>query len=137
MEFAIKDVRYRASVMDAFTQLHVVRRLAPVLGTMAPLVGKDAERDQDVLLKGLADCVAGLKDEDVEYILNACLDAAERRNQGGGWAPVRKDGATMFPVGAAALLLIAFHVIRHNLSGFFADLPSLSGLEGLMSKLNG
>ena len=122
MEFAIKDVRYRACVMDAFTQLHVVRRLAPVLGTMAPLVGKDAERDQDVLLKGLADCVAGLKDEDVEYILNACLDAAERRNQGGGWAPV---------------LLIAFHVIRHNLSGFFADLPSLSGLEGLVSRSNG
>lgn len=136
-EFTINSEAYRVGKMSAFTQLHVARRLAPMLGAIAKLKDKDPERDKEILLEGLGEALSALRDEDVEYVINACLEAAERKIEGGGWAKVRLGGTTMYELGLPAMLRIAYQVITHNLSGFFAGMPSLSGLEGLMSKSPG
>ena len=47
MEFSVKDRVFRAGKMDAFQQLHVVRRLAPCLGKLASLAGSDLEIKKD------------------------------------------------------------------------------------------
>lgn len=146
MEFTIgKDV-YRAGKMDAFTQLHVVRRLTPCVGKLAGLAGgkvklkygpdgkvEDIDGDLDSVLGPLAGAISALSDEDVEYVLNACLEVTERKQNGGGWAALRVRGQTMFDnLTLPVLLQIAYHVIRENLTDFFGDLPSLSGLEGFL-----
>lgn len=145
MEFTINSIQYRTGKLNAFTQLHITRRLTPCLGHLAGLVGgkvtlkydeggtvTDIDGDIADLLAPLSNAVTSLSDEDVEYIINACLEATERKQAGGGWARLRVNGVTMFEgLSLPAMLQIAYYVIKDNLTDFFADLPSLSNLEGL------
>ena len=146
MEFTIGTTVYRAGKLDAFRQLHIVRRLAPCAGKLAALAGggvklkydangKATDFDGDIAqaLAPLSDAIAALKDEDVEYILNACLEATERKQAGGRWVPLRAGGTTMFDdLSLPVMIQIAYHTIKENLTDFFAGPPSLSGLEGFM-----
>lgn len=141
MEFTIGENVYRAGKLDAFKQLHIVRRLTPCLGGLASLAGSkaklkydengkvvDVDGDMAEVMEPLISAVTSLKDEDVEYILNACLEAAERKQTGGKWSPVRSNGVTMFGgIALPSMLAIAYHVIRENLTDFFKDLPLASG----------
>lgn len=144
MEFVIADRTYRAGKMSAFAQLHVVRRLAPAFGQLAALAGSDIQLKKDEagkivdvggdigpVVSALAGAVSALSDADAEYVINACLEAAQRKEPGGGWAPVRRDGTTMFELSLAAMLTISARVMAVNLSDFFGELPSRSGLGGM------
>ena len=129
MELKIGEQMYRSGKLDAFQQLHVARRLAPFLGRLAGTDGRDAERDVLAIIGDIAGAVATVSDEDVEYILNVCLEVTERRQPGGSWAPLRRNGVTMFgDVSLPAMLSIASEVIRENLADFFSD-PALAGLR--------
>ena len=146
MEFTIKGTVYRAGKLDAFTQLHIVRRLTPCIGKLAALAGGnvklkygedgkvvDIDGDLDVVMTPLADAIIAMSDEDVEYVLNACLEATERKQAGGVWAALRVKGVTMFDgLTLPVLIQIAYYIIRENLADFFGELPSLSGLEGFL-----
>ena len=113
-------------------QLHVVRRLVPVGAKLAPLAGS---ADTAGALQGLAEVAGNLSDDDVEYVINACLDVTQIRD-GGGFAPLRAQGQTMYPLELATLLQIAARVLQDNLSGFFAALPSVSSPEaGMVSTM--
>jgi hypothetical protein len=151
MEFTIENVVYRAGKLDAFQQLHIVRRLTPCLARIAAAAGPDTggsggrepsvrkdvpEGDEGKALDALLAAIATLKDEDVDFVLNSCLDVTERKQPGGGWARMRSNGALMFQgISLACLLQIAWHVIRENMADFFAGLPSLSALEGMAAKI--
>lgn len=142
MEFSIGKQAYRTGKLDAFTQLHIVRRLTPCLGKLAALAGtgvklkygedgkvEDMDGDLDAVLTPLANALTAMSDADVEYVLNACLEVTERRQAGGAWAALRVKGVTMFDgLTLPVLLQIAYHVVRENLTDFFGELPSLSGL---------
>ncbi|SBV95505.1 conserved hypothetical protein [uncultured delta proteobacterium] len=146
MEFTIKNNVYRTCPLDAFNQLHIARRLTPCLGPLAGLASADIELIKDekgkvIDFKGdlgeimtpLSNALSSLKDEDVEYILNACLAVTERKQAGNTWARLRVGNATMFDgITLPVMLQIAYHVIAENLTDFFDDLPSLSGLEGFL-----
>ena len=145
-EFKIgKDV-YRAGMMSAMTQFHVMRRLTPCLAKMAGLAGggvklkygedgkvEDIDGDLDTVLTPLANALTAMSDEDVEYVFNACLEVAERKQAGGSWAALRVKGVDMFDrLTLPVLLQVAYHVVRENLTDFFGELPSLSGMEGFL-----
>lgn len=146
MDFTIHKTVYRSGKLDAFTQLHIVRRLTPCIGKLAGLVGSgvkvmfDAEGnitgvdgDMDAVIMPLAAAITTLADEDVEYILNACLAVTERKQPGGAWARLRVGDTTMFDgMTLPVLIQIAYYVIMENLEDFFGELPSLSGLSGLL-----
>jgi len=149
MEFTIgKDV-YRAGKLDAFKQLHIARRLTPCIGPLVQLAAIDPEKfkvekdaagtvtkidgDFNQVVGPLANAITALSDEDVEYVLNACLEVTERKQSGGKWAPLRVNDVTMFDgLTLPAMLQIAYHVILENIADFFSGLPSLSGLEGFL-----
>jgi len=136
MEIEVRGQLYKAGRIDAMKQFHVVRRLAPILSAMADIGGLQAAfsggqpqaADMAVMLVPLANAVSSMPDADVEYVLGICLDVVERKQPGGGWAKVRaSNGALMFEdIDMAAMLMIAGGVLGHNLSGFFAGLPSVS-----------
>jgi hypothetical protein len=149
-EFTINGVEYRSGKLTAFTQFHIVRRLTPCLGKLSALAssgvklqfdaeGKVSDMDGDIskVLTPLGEALAVLKDEDVEYVLNACLSVTRRKRAGGGaWTLLRVDGTPMFDDLSLPLMLqIAWHVIRENIQDFFSELPQLSSLlEGLKSQ---
>lgn len=145
MELMLKGASYRTGVLDAFTQLHISRRLTPLLGKTTSVGDKlevvkdedgaiiDVKGDTDAALAPLTEAIAAMKDEDAEYIINACLDVAERKQPGGGWAPVRANRVVMYSdVSLAVMLQLAFHTLRENMRDFFTELPLLSSLQGFL-----
>ena len=114
MQFTIKDKTFDSGRLNAFQQLHVVRRLAPVTERLVALAGSAG--DPEAFLGPLARTVGELPDADVDYILNACLDVTQIRQDTGGFAR---------------------HVLKDNLSGFFADLPSVLNRAGKAAESDG
>ena len=135
-EFTHAGVTYQAGKLDAMRQFHVTRRLAPFLPKLAGAglpsdPGSLSQAAVFAFLEPLAACVAAMSDADAEYVLHTCLSVVERRQDAGGWAKVMAGGRLMFEdMDMAAMLVCAFHVLQHNLSGFFAALPSASFAAG-------
>lgn len=140
IEFTHGQNTYRAGKLPAMTQLHVVRRLAPFLSALmgalpggqaqtllkAAKEGDETNGKAEAAQLGLAaigpllDAVAAMPDEQVDYVINACLSVVERRQSAGGWAPVMSSGGLMFEdLGMVDLLGIARHVLSRDLAGFF------------------
>ena len=122
MEFQVNDVAYRSGKMNAMTQFHVSRRMAPLLSSLTDLV-QGGQMDVPSVLASLMGEISKLSDADCEYVLYSCM-AVTTRDQGGGrgFASILAgDGKTpMFPdIDMIAMLTIAAHVLQDNLAGFF------------------
>jgi hypothetical protein len=150
MEFTVGNTVYRAGKLDAFRQLHIVRRLTPCVGKLAGLAELDVTakknaagkwvdvegRDRGQVPGIFVEAITSLRDEDVEYIINACLDVTERRQAGGKWAPLRVNDTVMFgDLSMPAMLLAVWHVLLVNLKDFISALPSVPGLEEILKGL--
>lgn len=123
MEFELEGRTYRANKIDARTQFHIVRRLAPVLGEIAPaLQGKGGLE----ALPPLANAVAKLTDSDADYVIFGLLKAVVRKqDQGLGWGPVATGEQLMYDdITMSLMLKLAWQSFSFNMSGFFAALPS-------------
>lgn len=133
LEFEVSDQTYRAAPMDALTQFHVARRLSPVLGAMQDFAAK-ASREGGLIdaLEPVALVVSRIPDQDVEYILNACLTTVQRKQEGDrGWTPVWSTGAKrpLFDdIAMVEMLTITGHVVMGALGNFtVGPLSKLSG----------
>ena len=125
MEFETEGRTYRVNKIDARSQFHIVRRLAPVLGHVAPAIqgGKTSGMEA---LPALADAIAKLSDEDADYVLFGLLKVISRKqDQGLGWGPVCTGTTIMYDdITMPTMLKLAWESLSHNMSGFFAALPS-------------
>lgn len=125
MDVTIKETTYRIGKLNAFGQLHVARRMAPVTGKMVTLVEGYDESHPEASLEDLGHALAGLSDSDVEYIINTCLDAVSVHQPGGGFARLRTKNTLMYEVDMLDMLFLSFHVIKENLGSFFSELRTL------------
>ncbi|KVM87647.1 hypothetical protein WT06_22130 [Burkholderia anthina] len=76
------------------------------------------------VLQPFADALAGLKDEDAEYVLGTCLSVVERW-QGAGWAKVWNIAhkTSMFDdIGIDVMLPLVVRVVVANLGPFISGL---------------
>lgn len=123
MEFELEGRTYRANKIDARTQFHIVRRLAPVLGEIAPAMQGKGGLDA---LPPLANAVAKLTDSDADYIIFGLLKAVVRKQDHGlGWGPVATGEQLMYDdITMPLMLKLAWQSFSFNMSGFFAALPS-------------
>lgn len=123
MEFELEGRTYRANKIDARTQFHIVRRLAPVLGEIAPALQGKGGLDA---LPPLANAVAKLTDSDADYIIFGLLKAVVRKQDHGlGWGPVATGEHLMYDdITMPLMLKLAWQSFSFNMSGFFAALPS-------------
>lgn len=151
-EFTCGNNKYRSQKIDARAQFHIVRRLAPCLGGLAPALMKvgakqaaagaalDAskvmETDVADILPKLADAMAAMDDETADYVLFGLLGAATREQASGlGWAPVCNGRSLMFQdITMAQMLTIAGRVLAANLGDFFVVLNSISSQLGQVAK---
>lgn len=125
MEFELGGQSYRADRIDAITQFHIVRRLAPIMGKVAPLI-KSGDGDSMGVLEPLADAIRSLSDEDSNYVIFGLLKSVKKKDVNGfGWSPV-SDGSVLMDsyMSMPTMLQLAFHAFKANFSDFLAGLPS-------------
>lgn len=127
---AIKDVElggqtYRIGVIDAISQFHIARRLAPILGDLVPLV-KEGRANGLEALAPMAASLARLSDADANYCLFGLLKVVQRKQPNGlGWGPVSTGEQLLYAdLTMPAMLQLAGQAFSHNLAGFFDALPS-------------
>ncbi len=132
--FKVGALTLRAKRMDARTQLHVVRRFGSFAKHLTQLkavfdAAKSGSQDADSILSvvgPLGEALAQLSDEQVDYIMDAALNAAEIKKDGDqGFAPLRANGVTMYQIDAVQELIIVAQVLKANLAGFITVLPAL------------
>lgn len=151
-EFEINGVQYRSGKLDTFKQLHVSRKIAPlvpkvlpafaaiaqakradgaegaegaVLGEAIDEVRKLGVQDIDLIAKAIepvTNVMAEMSDADVEYLFANCL-AVVQRKQGKDWAPIWRNEALMFDdIELPQMTQIAMKVIWDNLGPFIQGL---------------
>jgi hypothetical protein len=127
-EFVVAEKTYVAKQLSAMKQLHIARKLAPVLAGLAP-AGAGAKLALETalmaVLPNLAEKLASMKDEDAEFVVLNLLSACSRRENGGGLASlVGASGGLMFQdIGMKEMIQIAVESGKHNFSDFFSALP--------------
>jgi len=122
----IHNIDYLIGKLSAFEQLHVARRLAPVLAelfTSFKATPEGGEAGLDALLElasvPLAKTLAKMTNEDVDYVVNACLSVCQRQ-QAKGWARVMVNGVLMFAdIELDTLIALTSSVVQENLGRFF------------------
>lgn len=137
IEFEIGGQTYRAAKLDTFKQLHVSRKVGPVLPKLLPVFlqftksAKDGGPADDltaiaVAVEPLTQALADMPDADFEYVVNTCL-AVVQRSQMNNWAPVYTAGAGLMfddiDLGATVQLVakVIWHSLGPFLSGFLAN----------------
>ncbi len=139
-EKTIGGHNYRFGKIDARTQFHIVRRLAPTIAglmTMADLVGEGEASPSpgDLLTKiePFLQAIGAMSDTDANYILDHCLAVAQRGVEGDrGWSPVMAQGGRLMfeDIDIGVMMQLAFEAARENLEGFFGVMASaLPGLK--------
>lgn len=135
LEFEISGQRYRAEKLDAFKQLHVSRKIAPIIPKLLPMFMKFAEQGDSMkadlagmaeAFEPLAQALADMPDADCEYVFNACLGVVAR-NQQGNWASVwsQSGKSLMFDdIDLGGMTQITAKVIWDSLGGFIQGLLS-------------
>lgn len=131
---------YRIGRLDAFKQLHVSRRLAPVVPTLVPVFLKIARQEsamQDIpgtaaLLQPFADALASMADADAEYLLSTCLSVVQRKTSETTWAPVWSDKARacMFDdMDLGVMVKLVLEVVKDSLGPFMRGLLTSQSVE--------
>lgn len=127
IEFEINGVQYRAQTMDARRQFHVARRLSAVLSPSADAINgvKDSDSKAGFIaaVNSFIDAVSKLPDDQLDYVIDACLDTVSRKD-GTQWSPIRRGGAMMYDLDLYTQGAIVWHVVKGALDGFFASLPA-------------
>lgn len=140
-EVTINDITYRIGTLNAFKQLHVVRRVVPLLTTfMKPETirmlnpkrpeGTPAPTQEDVLgllLEPFVNAMAAMSDDDCEYIVRTCLAVVNRKVGSTFTLLISANGSMMYDdMDLPTTIRLVWEVLRANLSGFFSALPSTS-----------
>jgi len=144
LDIEIRGIKYRAGKLSAMKQLHVSRKIAPLVPTLLPIMlglasSKGAAQlpDADVadgtdsgsnllsrpqLLQPFADGLASLPDEQAEYVIGECL-AVVQRFQGNAWFSIWAAAAkqpTYEDIDLAVMIELSVKVIADSLGPFIA-----------------
>lgn len=136
-DFEIGGRKFKLSKLDPFKQMHIVRRVAPILGDLFPVMQGVKKADdfdklpEDAKLEKLSNFVtpimngfSKLSDADAELVLHGLLSSVEMQQTTGNWAKISQGSMLMIQdLDLPLLLQIAGRAFMFNLSGFFGALP--------------
>ena len=128
IEFEINGQNYRANKLDAFKQLHLSRKIAPVVPTLIPIfmkLAKEGGLSEDIsslgeVLEPFCEGIAAMSDDQAEYVIGTALSVVQRQN-GSMWTAVWNSSSRvcMFDdMDLGAILRVVFKVIADNLGPF-------------------
>lgn len=134
MEFTLGEKQFRTSKLDAFSQFHVSRKLAPIIPTLIPVfvkIARDGVELTDIasyaeILAPFADGLAAMSNEDSEYVLSTCMSVVKRKTVGNdNWAVVWSNSARacMFDdMDLGDIIQIVLKVVQDSLGNFIRGL---------------
>lgn len=127
----IQGAEYRIGTLNARSQFHIVRRLAPFLQALTPAFAEGAGGDKDKLAAMLpifGDAISNMSDETADYVIFGLLSVVSKKeNSGIGWMPIYANGSLMLEgITMALMLTLAGKSLVKNLSGFFSELRTTS-----------
>lgn len=138
-DFQIGARSFKLNKIDAFKQFHIVRRLAPIITDLIPILSqiknvKDEGLSQEEklaefgrMLSPLTMGLSKLSDEDSDKVLKGLLSAVEIKQDQGNWSKIVVDSQIMFTnLELPVLLMAAGRSFVFNMSGFFDVLPQVS-----------
>lgn len=125
----INGITYNVGKLNAFDQLHVARKIGPLLSDLftAFRSNPDALSDKadmegrllELAMGPFADGFAKMSKEDVDFVVNTCLAVCDRRQEK-GFAKVMANGVLHFTdIEIDTLLGLTVSVIWENLGRFF------------------
>lgn len=117
-EFTVGGNTYSAERLDAFTQLHIGRRLAPVLADVTAENGS---------LTSILEALGKASQADVDFIIKSVLKVVKRQS-GSSWASVysvNADRLVFEDINGAQLVEIAALSIKEDIAPFFSGLVKL------------
>lgn len=130
---------YSIGRLNALDQLHVSRKIAPIIPTLMPIIAEIAKGDLEKTIKAIEDgdneeltgleplaealtplmeAFSNLPEADVEYVVHKCLSVVKR-----GGAVVCRGQSIMFDdLGMEHILPLTLAVVRTNLGNFIQGL---------------
>lgn len=139
--FILGGVEFKVRKVNPFKQLHIARRIAPILGELLPVMKKsgalkggmkaienlpEAEKLSMVgeFLSPILMGTSKLSDADTEFVLLGLLEAVERKQPQGNYAKLVNDNMLMFQdMELGTMINLAGRAFMFNLAGFFGVLP--------------
>ena len=118
IEFKVGEHEYMAQRLDAFTQLHIGRRIAPLLSHVTSGGGS---------FSAIATALSMATQEDVDFVIRSAIKGVKRKS-GEAWAPVFNASAGMVAfddISGLQLLEIVSLAIKDDIAPFFSGLVSL------------
>lgn len=137
--FVIGSKKFKVGKLSAFKQFHIVRRLAPLLSEMAPVLKKissmgqeELQQDQFALLEPVLKGIGELSDKDADFVLLGLLSCVEiYQDQFNTWARVVNGDMLMIPdLDLPTMLQAAGRAFAFNMAGFFSESPQGSPAAG-------
>ena len=139
-EVLVDGLGFRVGVMPPREQFHVMRRLTPILGPALPALMAllDEEADKEAVLAQVAgqlgplsESLAGMPDEQLDYVMDRCLTQVQKLDSDGKYHPIylkqQRGIVRMYETITLPLeLKLVSEVIKANLSGFFELLSGAS-----------
>lgn len=132
IEIQLNGQTYRLGRLNAFQQLHVSRKVGPLIPALIPAflaiskegVSMDGIGRLAPMIQPFTDAFASMADADVEYVASVCLSVVQRQ-QGSTWAPVWsvQGKCLMFDdLDLGSVLPLVVRVITENLGPFINGL---------------
>lgn len=137
-EFDIKGVTYRSGKMVGLTQIHVLRRAAPVIKPLFSGMATGMTADvAGAIIEGLGE----LPDDKMNYILDHTLGVVEMKQDDQRWAKIKSTNGLAFmfdEIGRNGLLMltISAYVLYDNYYPLFLEAPSIFSEGGLPFRLS-
>ena len=133
----INNIEYEIGKLGAFEQLHVGRKLAPLLAHAIPALmelsqkSDDTKPDFGMLVFSaaaipMAEVLCRMTKEDVDFVVTECCSVCQRK-QAKNWAKVMANGNLMFhDIEADTLIRLTQAVVEVSLGRFFPTAQSES-----------
>lgn len=133
-KLAVNGHTYAIGKLNALTQFHISRRLAPMLAQMGISLNslrKGVSSDLEDFLPVLGpvtDMMAKMSDEDVNYILFTCLSVVSRQS-GDKFSAVSTGTNLMFEdIDMPTMLRLVVEVVKENMGTFIKGLSDAEAL---------
>lgn len=134
-DFNLGGRDFKLSKIDPFKQLHIVRRIAPMMGDLVPAFQKvgglkgeaSQEKQLEMIGQFLTPLLTGfskMTDEDTETVLLGLLSAVEMKQQAGNWAKIANGKLLMIQdLELGTMVNLAARAFMFNLSSFTSAFP--------------
>lgn len=133
-EFQVRDRTFRATKLHGIVQVHVLKRVAPVL---TPLLAATRTGIEDGLIEELVQNFSTLDDATVEFVMAKAFATVEMKVES-GWARIATSNSDspqfMYEdIGEDALMLVSIlgNVMRYNFEPLFREALS-GGIEPVL-----